>query len=705
MAGEALLNDFDGGLPTPEAYEKNQWHSETRKLVSYEESDDDIPLSAKVYRKSTLGTSSSNCDNSVKGPRILPVKRPLDSSNSLHILLKKSKVSSSDDDDDVPLSARVYRKSTLGTSSSNCDNSVKGPRILPVKRPLDSSNSLHISAKKSKVSSSDDDRDDDDLPLSQRIIKKPAVSADISFSMIKKLIEKKLALIEKSIEECQRKKHVEEQRLHSLERNIEECSKELVNKKKQVRCIRKIREVHNKLQIKIEECVKDLVVKEAELSLMEDLIREHEQKCKTTEIELHQKFSSCERKEEELKALIRKIAERTEELKTKEEELDAINKLIAGQAKELESERKKLLKVISIRRTDQRAQMKDFESMKKQFERQVKELESKEKQCEERMKELESKEKHFEERVKELDSKEKQLEGRVKVFELKEEEFEKELKSEKKRFESQVKELELKDKQCEALIEWDNQFSPTIEKSLQLLPSEQTDELESPGNDILVNLMASSDPAKVILDMIQNPIVPQCKKGDYAVIIDDSHIILLEQLMRISPHIKPHVREEAMKLALDLKANMSENTEKSMVVLSFLLLLSIYGLLPSFDEDEVIKLFDFAAQHKIAVELFGTLGFADKISGILIIQNLIKKQHHIEAARFICAYKFADKNQPVDLLREYDKARDQEIASLRTVLQCISDNNLESKDLLNQIQDRIVKLNMQKADRVCSATT
>ncbi|PNX88120.1 frigida-LIKE protein [Trifolium pratense] len=132
--------------------------------------------------------------------------------------------------------------------------------------------------------------------------------------------------------------------------------------------------------------------------------------------------------------------------------------------------------------------------------------------------------------------------------------------------------------------------------------------------------------------------------GDNAVIIGDSHILLLEQLMRISPHIEPHVREEAMKLALHLKSNISENTENSVVVVGFLLLLSIYGLAPSFDEDEVYKLFGFAAQHKITVELFGTLGFADKASDF--VQTLIMKKQHIEAARFVRAYIMPTRIKP-----------------------------------------------------------
>jgi hypothetical protein len=164
-----------------------------------------------------------------------------------------------------------------------------------------------------------------------------------------------------------------------------------------------------------------------------------------------------------------------------------------------------------------------------------------------------------------------------------------------------------------------DQLSCTIGgTSLQLGTSEKTEGVESLYNGILVNMIESSDPSRLVLDMIQNPIIPICKKGDNAVIIADYHIYLLEQLMRMTPNIKPCVREEALMLAFDLKADMKENTENSLTVLGFLLLLSIYGLLTSFNEDEVMELFAFVAQHKIAIELFGTLGFSNKVSGMLI---------------------------------------------------------------------------------------
>lgn len=161
----------------------------------------------------------------------------------------------------------------------------------------------------------------------------------------------------------------------------------------------------------------------------------------------------------------------------------------------------------------------------------------------------------------------------------------------------------------------DNQLSPTIdERSLELPYIEHTNEPELIGYDILVTLQTSSDPAKLVLDIIRNPIVPQ-NMGNGGVVIDGSHVFLLEQLMRISPHIKPHVKEEALKLALDLKANIREGAESSLMILGFLLLLSNYGLASDFTEDEVLKLLEFSAQHKQAVELFHTLGFVDKISG------------------------------------------------------------------------------------------
>ncbi|KAK2424679.1 hypothetical protein QL285_035017 [Trifolium repens] len=142
----------------------------------------------------------------------------------------------------------------------------------------------------------------------------------------------------------------------------------------------------------------------------------------------------------------------------------------------------------------------------------------------------------------------------------------------------------------------DDQLSHSIGRtSLQLDTSKKIDRLESLYSGILVDIRESSDPSRLILEIIQNPIIPLCKKGDNVVTIADYQIYLLEQLMRISPIIKPCVREEALKLALDMKANMKENTENSLA---------------------------------IAVELFGTLGFANKASDFVeknLMSSVLRK--------------------------------------------------------------------------------
>jgi hypothetical protein len=194
-----------------------------------------------------------------------------------------------DENDDIPLSTRLSRISSLGTCSSKRGASIKKKPTTPglVKRLFDdnNSNSLHISVKKSKMLSYDDQqKDENDSIRLSGIIKSSDKSTDKPFSSLKIGI----ALLEKSFEKSKRRKQVEEKRLKLIMRDIEECSRELKNKKSQVGCVRRITEAHDKMQEKIEECMKDFVVKEGQLYLMEDLIRECKHELETNKIELIQ---------------------------------------------------------------------------------------------------------------------------------------------------------------------------------------------------------------------------------------------------------------------------------------------------------------------------------------------------------------------------------------------------------------------------------
>jgi len=185
-------------------------------------------------------------------------------------------------------------------------------------------------------------------------------------------------------------KNVEELKLQSLERDVKERANELLNKRRQVGCVRRIGQYYTKMQSKIEKCVKDLEENEAPVCLIEDSIKNYKHELKKNEIELRKIEGNNNKdggRKRSSRLLRKKIDKSTKEIKTKEEEFDALKIFLSGKIEELQSEMRKLSKVMDKRdkrRTDQHDQMKDFESMKKQFEDRVRELDFKEKQCDRR---------------------------------------------------------------------------------------------------------------------------------------------------------------------------------------------------------------------------------------------------------------------------------------------------------------------------------
>ncbi|BFG37065.1 hypothetical protein CerSpe_233390 [Prunus speciosa] len=266
--------------------------------------------------------------------------------------------------------------------------------------------------------------------------------------------------------------------------------------------------------------------------------------------------------------------------------------------------------------------------------------------------------------------------------------------------------------------------------SLNLQPGAATDARNLQGflNDYLngnhsiqkemsAALQTSSDPAKLVLDEIQTSFAQYWRKGDVG--FDEtfmfSNIALLEELMRVSRHVGPHLKEDAIKLALQWKAKMRADTQNSLESLGFLQFVATYGLLPTLNGDEIKKLLGMIYQHKQALELCLTLGFADKIPDF--IQNLIERKQLFEAFRFICTFKVNDKFSSVPLLKEYvegarksyrttwrkkksldekNEVVDHQIADLRAVIQCIKDYRLESEYPSKDIEIQIVQLEKMK---------
>ncbi|XP_021817564.1 FRIGIDA-like protein 5 [Prunus avium] len=241
-------------------------------------------------------------------------------------------------------------------------------------------------------------------------------------------------------------------------------------------------------------------------------------------------------------------------------------------------------------------------------------------------------------------------------------------------------------------------------------------------NETLAALQTSLDPAKFVLDVMQNSFAQYWGNGDVrskeTVML--SYINLLEQLICVSPHVGPHVMDDARKLAIQWKAKMGADTQNSLEHLGFLQFIAKYGLFSTFTRYDMVSLLGRISQDKQTRELCQNLSFADKIPNHFI-RNLIEGRQLIEAVRLICTFKLYDTFPPVLLLEKFvDNTKicnkrirkkkksldekvevlDNEIAEFRAVIQCIKDCNLESVYPSGKIEHQLALVEKIKEDLV-----
>ncbi|KAK8712937.1 hypothetical protein V6N13_148165 [Hibiscus sabdariffa] len=239
-------------------------------------------------------------------------------------------------------------------------------------------------------------------------------------------------------------------------------------------------------------------------------------------------------------------------------------------------------------------------------------------------------------------------------------------------------------------------------KDLQMFLNERWKEHGSIGTEVAMVLPLAADPAKLVLDAMEGFYPPHLSKGDREFDVNvarSSCIILLEQLMKLSPEVKPHVKKEAMKLSFSWMTKMRAESGHELEVLGFLLLLASFQLAGAFDTDELVNFLEFVAQHIQTPELFKVLGLGDKITGF--IRKLIEKKQHLEAIRYIYAFEQVNEFPPVPLLKDFLSHSDAEatkvmkkgkmapkaqkeqntkrIADLKAIVKCIEDKKLESE--------------------------
>ncbi|WKA07852.1 hypothetical protein VitviT2T_025627 [Vitis vinifera] len=243
------------------------------------------------------------------------------------------------------------------------------------------------------------------------------------------------------------------------------------------------------------------------------------------------------------------------------------------------------------------------------------------------------------------------------------------------------------------------------------------------GDEVSAALLSAPDPAMLVLDAVDGFYPRKSKskgkdKRSELVDIRRTCVLLLEQLMKISPRIGPAVTAKAKKLAIEWKAKINGENDNSSRVLGLLLLLAAYELGCVFQLNVLFDLFEMVPLHHQASELYRRLGLMDRVSDF--IQNLITKRKQIEAIKFIYEFGLVDKFPPFPLLRAHlqdakrahkkatkeadsrqskDEAFDKEIAAVKAVISCVKDHKIECKYTSKNLGKRINQLKALKRSR------
>lgn len=145
---------------------------------------------------------------------------------------------------------------------------------------------------------------------------------------------------------------------------------------------------------------------------------------------------------------------------------------------------------------------------------------------------------------------------------------------------------------------------------LRLFLSEHVKEHEVMQSEVYDALRCASDPVKLVLDAIQgiNPSNSDRVKRRKFGVCQRSCILLLDQLMRLSPQIEPAIKEVTVKIAVEWKGEFLKRNQKPVKVLGYLQLVATFGLISFFDADELLCLLKNVYQRISPTDLFRVLG-------------------------------------------------------------------------------------------------
>jgi chromosome segregation ATPase len=312
----------------------------------------------------------SKCDASVKkrDTSTLLGKRLFHDKNTLHISVKKSKVSPYDD-----ISLLKKERPLVKRSFEECKRYriVEEKRLQSIKRDIDK---YYYELKNKKTQVSCVRRINE---IHQKMLEKVK---EVHKNFLAK--EGKLSLMEDLIGE-------RKQELRTKERELRQVMDNISNQKHFESKLRKFESQEKEFEIQVKDLVS--IHKHFESRMKELASKEKQHEARATE---HKS------KEREFEGLVKDLESRKKDFDIQVEELKSKERQLEGKVQDLES-RKNILD----------GREKEIESKKGELEGQVKDFASEKYDFEIRLKELESKQKHFEEQLKELELTKKQHDG------------------------------------------------------------------------------------------------------------------------------------------------------------------------------------------------------------------------------------------------------------------------------------------------------
>ncbi|GAB4855480.1 hypothetical protein Ancab_024096 [Ancistrocladus abbreviatus] len=347
----------------------------------------------------------------------------------------------------------------------------------------------------------------------------------------------------------------------------------------------------------LEEEVKMVEDRRKEVDATYELVYKCYKVVKGKEVVLDEKLRWVEEKEKEVEKKLKEVDEKLKWVESKEKRVRRRAKKVEKMKEELSSSRQ------HIRRCQE------------ELEGREKKLGLMEREVMERIDEAVLRENKFQEEMGQLDRRENELEERFKALEMKEE-----------RFQSITERMETEPLDDLGDDDWlddpsyaDIRFNVTMNgMALQLFLNGRVNDHEKMRNEVIKGLQFSKDPAKLVLDAMEGFYLEDLEDGNEGFdlsIVRKSCILLLEELAKLKPPIKSHIRGRAMQIAVEWKGKMQVDSENHLEAVGFLQLVATYGLRNRFKKEELVKLFESAAQHAHAPALCMSLGLENKISG------------------------------------------------------------------------------------------